>query len=242
MRKVLAGLLIFVLYLIFQPFLLPQGHKIVAVLLLGWVDFLQRTLPKVSINWAGIGMVTVCSLLILAALHSFCGWLARACFAKQAGWRWSSTFAIYGMLWTVFLTAMSVTGVVHQVAWLAASDQPWMVRSWSKISALRLHALHVESTLEFAGWDANRAWSEYWKGTFGREENDPQMFHSIFLSDAEGTVTSALVFFRDPAVQSKVQQFCAISPETGQELKPWSEIGKFLPRAGTNFTAGHVSR
>ena len=219
------------------PFLVPFPLKVAWTLVFGWIAFLARTLPKVTVNWSVIGMSVLCTAVLLAALHCFCAWLARAR-NDGARWQFRSTFAVFGILCALFLTTMGITGVVHQVAWLAASDEPWAVnarRKWAYFSALKNQAWAVQMALDDNDWDAIGAQQMGWEGPkFGDAAiYSSEAFHVLFFP-AEGRITNAVVFHRDPVVREKVGEFCLIRRGNGPAMAPLSELGRFVPQLASH--------
>src|SRR5262245_12051024 len=77
----------------------------------GWLNFLQRTLPDVTVNWSGIGMVALCSAVMVAGIHWLCSSLRRAATPEALGpWRWRWTFALFASLWVTFGIVIGASG------------------------------------------------------------------------------------------------------------------------------------
>ena len=119
------------------------------ILFTGWFSFLARVLPQVTMNWSGIGMAVVCSALVIGWMHWLCQWF-YAHWVRHGSpdgdvrWRWTWTASLYGGVWLLFLAAIGVTGVVHQVGWLAATKEPLYVRSmqrWIRVGDLKATAM-----------------------------------------------------------------------------------------------------
>jgi hypothetical protein len=99
--------------------------------LFGWVPFLGRVLPELTVSWSGVGTVAVCVLLLLVGLHLFCGWVSRR---RQLGaapgtvpggrWRFLWTACILGIVVLMFTAGIAAVGVVHQTAWVMSSPEP----------------------------------------------------------------------------------------------------------------------
>ena len=70
-----------------------------------------------------------------------------------------------------------------------------------------------------------------WDGLKFRDADiySTEAFHVLFFA-AEGRVTNAVVFHRDPAVREKVGQFCVIRRPNGHAMEPLSELGRFIPQ------------
>ena len=85
MKTLLRILLYTFVAVLIVLFLVPFPLKVAWELVFGWIAFLGRTLPKVMVNWNVIGMSVLCTAVLLAALHSFFAWLARARNARRGG-------------------------------------------------------------------------------------------------------------------------------------------------------------
>jgi hypothetical protein len=115
----LAGLVVF-------PF------RIAFDLAFGWVWFLCRVVPEIHFNLAAIGMFLVATVLVVGGIH----WLGRSISTSQ-GRRWQRRWSvgIYAATWLLFLTAMGVTGAVHQAGWLWRSNEPWVTDSYRYLNS-----------------------------------------------------------------------------------------------------------
>src|SRR4026207_2210934 len=146
--RIALGVLFGVLFLgLILPELLSAGSLFVSVFF-GWFSFLQRVWPNVTVNWNGIGMVLLCSVLIIAGLHSLSGWLFTSVTTKAntcpgLRWRWSWTLALYAGVWMLFAAIMGAVGVAHQVGWLFRFGEPFY-RPRKHVFILR-HPLKAQS-------------------------------------------------------------------------------------------------
>jgi len=155
MRRVLICLaLVFVLFLSL-PLLPPTLAYLVVRLPWGWINFLRRVLPEVSVNWSGIGMVIVCSAVAMGCLHWLCGWFYSHLRAgagelgATVGPRWSRrwTFALYVGFWILFCIVMGAAGVARQSIWLLESQEPLRVERVSHYFELRMAAMEMQNAL-----------------------------------------------------------------------------------------------
>jgi hypothetical protein len=217
------------LLLILVPFFVPGPLRVAVALIFGWVSFLGRTLPKVTLSWSGIGMAAVCSVVIVVAIHSFCSWLART--RSGAAWRWRSSVAIYGLGWGLFMMTMAVTGIIHQTAWLATSDERWLVRREPNVYGIIQFSHAVENALEEHDWKAEpgqtNLWNEIDLRAYYSREMSREALHTVFFPP-EGTITNVLIFHRDPKVRERIG-FWTLNRSEGGDQKPWNEIGHYLP-------------
>src|SRR3954469_10093687 len=120
LRTVIKCLLLLSL-LLFVASLTPLGRASITVVPFGWLQFLGRTLPSVTVNWSSVGMVVLCSALMLLVLQRFLSWLYLA-FARGAErpsvWRWRWTLALYAFFWILFVIVIGASGVMRHATWL----------------------------------------------------------------------------------------------------------------------------
>jgi hypothetical protein len=97
----------------------------------GWVGYLIRVLPNVSIDKAGLLTFALCVALFSVGLHFFLRWLLREvritdAAAGHARWlpRWSGM--IIAVLVLMFTAGIATVGVAHQSGWLLRSREPWV--------------------------------------------------------------------------------------------------------------------
>jgi hypothetical protein len=120
--KVLLGLLgfFFVTALVLTTF---EGS--IAVLF-GWIPFLARVVPRMSVDWpsATVGMVAVG--LFAAGVHGM-GYTWRKPRSEEAvgvpRWRVRWTISIVTLVLVLFAAGISIIGIVHQTGWLIRSDR-----------------------------------------------------------------------------------------------------------------------
>jgi hypothetical protein len=204
---------------------IPFPLQVGITLLTGWVGFLARTLPKVTVNWSGIGMGVLCSAILVGALHTFCKWFARA---RHGGeWKWASTLAIFGLTGALFVATMGITGVVHQIAWLAASDEKWTRRRGEDYLSLRQYSFMVENALEQNNWNTEYGQRNYLGEIGAHPRYSPEIFQVVYFP-GEAAVTNAVIFHRDPAIRERVG-FCTVNRAEGNVQRPWNEITQYVP-------------
>jgi hypothetical protein len=98
------------------------------VFLFGWVPFLFRTLPTVSIDWGAVAGAAVCIALLTFGGHAFLSWLYRELrnTGAAAPGRWKKRWTLAGLsiVLLMFISGIAATGVTHQTAWLLTSPRP----------------------------------------------------------------------------------------------------------------------
>ena len=116
-------------------------------LLTGWFSYPLRALPLVEANPS----MTVCGLAALAlalwAGHRLLRSLAPRFPALPAPWPFRLTAVLFALLLLAFGTSIAMTGIVHQLAWLATSGEPNIVRNGSSV---RIKATHNAKQLHLA--------------------------------------------------------------------------------------------
>ncbi|QDT15565.1 DUF1559 family PulG-like putative transporter [Alienimonas californiensis] len=99
-------------------------------LLFGWIPFLARTLPQVSVD--PVGVATFAALLagLAAAVHVLGRWGLPGDNGAGAGrgWGWRSTAASCGLVVSLFAAGVAATGAGHQIGWLVNSPVPLFSR------------------------------------------------------------------------------------------------------------------
>ena len=85
--------------------------EIPARLLFGWVPFLRRAVPRVSVSPTGVATFA----LLLAASAGLAHRFGRRFFPKNEGrgWSWRSTAAACGLTVALFAAGVAATGFGH---------------------------------------------------------------------------------------------------------------------------------
>jgi hypothetical protein len=248
LRFIVYGFLLLLVVAIFLP-LLGSGLQLLGLLLFGWIGFLRRVIPQVTVSWSGIGMVLACSALIVGGMHWLCAWIQTARQTKDSPitkrWRWSWTLSIYFALWLLFLTAMAATGFVHQAVWLMASKEPLMVQRRHR-SATRIElsqtARQVLNSAVDADWNLAMTRQEFFANT-GRTPFRGKLlaeeFDVLFIPGLQDKLAGAVVFHRDPVERQKTG-FIVVPNQSNnvEEPRAMVELSNALARlnsAGTKL-------
>lgn len=110
------------------------GGEIAGPLLLGWVTYPAKTVPKMGVNRPLLGVGLLAFILFLAGT----GWAGRRLFARRSGrseaerlpqWTWRSTLGAGGAILLLFMAGVAVVGGTHQAVWLASARGNWHVTS-----------------------------------------------------------------------------------------------------------------
>lgn len=98
----------------------------------GWIPFLARVWPQITIDVGGVATGIVCLMVLTVGLHEFMDWLCRetqqpveGSDAPVATWHWRWSLSIVGVIVLMFVAGISAVGVTHQTYWLASSPEPW---------------------------------------------------------------------------------------------------------------------
>ena len=114
----------------------------------GWVSHALKVLPKVAVNWSGVGMMAACVALSGFFGHGFCRWLWQAN-GRTEPWRLRWTVAGLTLIVVMFGAGMAFTAVAHQTGWLMRSREPLLESSGSNtrnawISLKTIHSAQVD--------------------------------------------------------------------------------------------------
>jgi hypothetical protein len=104
-------------------------------LLFGWIGFLGRVLPKVQVNRESAAVGAIALVLFTAGVHWLGRGAARATGAEgdvRRAWRLRWTGALVALVIVAFAAGTAMIGVVHQVSWLARSEQPLLGEAISR--------------------------------------------------------------------------------------------------------------
>lgn len=108
----------------------------------GWFVFLKRNLPLISTNWSLIGMVLLCSAILLLLGH----WFLRALFnqiqinqsaGQNVRWRFRWGLSIYAGIWLLFVIVFGASGLFRQTTWLLNEERPWYKERLNSYRELR---------------------------------------------------------------------------------------------------------
>jgi hypothetical protein len=115
-------LVLAVLVVVAGPFELPRA------LVLGWLFFLYRTLPRMTVDWPSVLVGCAALLLFTVGVHAAGRtWLRHSVAWPRWKLRWSITTVAVVVL--LFAAGISVVGIVHQVGWLVTSPEPHYIQT-----------------------------------------------------------------------------------------------------------------
>jgi len=99
-------------------------------LAVGWIIYLARVIPQISVNWSGVFTAIICLIALTLGLHRFLQWFYIEKSKQGEGtqaervWpvRWTAAFLSVVVL--MFVAGIAVVGISHQTAWLLTSPEP----------------------------------------------------------------------------------------------------------------------
>jgi hypothetical protein len=244
LRVLLYGFLLFIVLAVLLPTLGFGGLKITGALLFGWIGFLKRVLPEISISWSGIGMVLVCSTLIVAGTHWLCDWIyahnTNPIQENSPRWQWQWSLSLYVGLWVLFIAAMGITGFVHQLGWLLSSKEPIIIeRKYRGISRMQMRetAMNLITAAEDSDWNltaTRKGFLEVSGPIAFRRRPAIEELHVLFIPGPEEKLAAAIVFPRE-AAERDVAGFIVIRNQAGawEEPHPMRDFSEVLARYGS---------
>ncbi len=136
MKITLLKVLVVIAIIVILCCLLPGLIAVPLLLVFGWIPFLARTLPRMTVEPVAIG-VAIGSLISFAVLLHF---LARGFTAqirpsgtqKSSVWRWRWSLAMVGLVFLLVSSGLALTVSVHQIVWAFGSGEP-LVTNGSRV-------------------------------------------------------------------------------------------------------------
>ena len=101
----------------------PVWLHFIGVCLLGWITYLIRVIPQITVNYASVATGLVAFALVVALLHRLLSGLATN--ETRPTWRWHWSVCIAFMITVMFGVSVAAAGLVHQTTWLMR-EQEWI--------------------------------------------------------------------------------------------------------------------
>lgn len=122
----LAGVFVVLVVLGDLMFMAPWLLYGVYSLATGWLFFPLEVASQVTIDVSAIALAAIALVLFTIGLHVFLRWLwnARQQTDAQYRWRFRSSIRVVTLIVFSFVAGMSTVGLVHQITWMATTDQP----------------------------------------------------------------------------------------------------------------------
>ncbi len=172
-------------------------------LVVGWLKFLERTLPRIQWNFDLIAMGVVCVAAVLGLGQAFLNGLTRSISEKRGnGWRWHWKWTWCGAcgVAVLFLVGMAVGGVVHQLGWIASSPERMMERKGKRHEArYNIKQLDISFRIEL-----NDAGDNLSVARQAMRQPDRQVVrllqdvHFLLIVNKSGIMEGYVLFPRDP--------------------------------------------
>jgi hypothetical protein len=92
----------------------------------GWILHLIAVVPGLSPPWGQLVGISACLAVVVILTHRFIGWWLAAN-ERETAWRLPQTLAVISLLLLGSVAAIAISGIVHQLVWLA--DDEFIVNS-----------------------------------------------------------------------------------------------------------------
>jgi len=99
----------------------------------GWLIFLRRVVPEMTVRWSGVATALAALVTFVVGFHRLTTWFAKARAGEASGdpplpappvWPWRWTIRTTSLVVLMFVSGISVVGMVHQVTWIVTSKEP----------------------------------------------------------------------------------------------------------------------
>lgn len=240
-RRILIGLGLVAAVLLCLPAFPPVLREMIWRLPTGWIAFLRRTLPDVTLNWHGVGMVALCSAIILFSLHSICGWLYRTVREGRHAshgpehWPLRWTGALFASFWLLFAVVMSASCLGRQVQWVFQSDQPLYIARNSAWSEIKQAEFALTMALSENETNAALAHAAFMRGDYERLTARPTFWerqHVLLFTNAHGEFVGSILFSRNPRDQDRI----------GFRVSGEGMVGNYQPMTNLPNTIAHLEK
>lgn len=102
--------------------------ELARALLLGWVLFLWRVVPRIEMNWGSVVLGLVAAALFAAGFH----WMVVSWYGQESAeqttsgrpWKLRWSLLTVAAIFLLFAIGISLVGIVHQTSWLLTSPEP----------------------------------------------------------------------------------------------------------------------
>jgi hypothetical protein len=106
----------------------PWPLEVLFFLVAGWIFFLVRVGPQITLNFGSLLTAVLALMLIGISMHLALGWVYRATTPAGEGslrrWRLLRTAGLASLVLLAFAAGIAAIGVVHQVVWLVLDPGP----------------------------------------------------------------------------------------------------------------------
>jgi hypothetical protein len=226
---------------------IPLGRlfvEFIGLLLLGWLLFLSRVLPQITLNWEIAFNAGVALGLALFGLHRIlCWWRKRSDELAASPWRFAWTVKISAMVLLLFATSIAAVGIVHQIAWLCREPRVIVMIGWGEQSremsdlkqvatACRLYADDHEGRFPAKVSDLIPDYLQDHRLFFtkGRGDDPPQLiiYHAGYRAD--DPAETLLVASPRPFESSRGRHRVVVFVDTSGRIVPEAEFQELMLR------------
>ncbi len=182
----------------------------IITLAFGWIVFLTRTVPRMTLNADLLGMGILCIVLILLLAHQFLGWISASIAATRKvtwKWQWKWTWCGLSAALLLFFAGMAMGGMAHQIGWIASSSEPWFEFKGKSAFRNRMKMQEIELAFRMAMDDSNNNLEglrrAMWSDKYGINKKAFQDFHFLLIME-ETKVAGFLIFPRNPQQRAQL--------------------------------------
>jgi hypothetical protein len=211
---------------------------------LGWVLFVYRVLPEVTIDRGATATALVCLAGLAVGLHIFLNWLAgqiRKPRKQEAAaiplWRARWTAMILALVVLLFVVGISAVGITHQTAWLLTSPGPLTHRSGGiREIAARVHS---SNNLKQIGIAAHSYHDDHNGlppgGTFDAQGNGLHGWQTLLLPYVEQEMLYKQIDLKSPWHSARN------APLLRQQIPPYQQSGVLETGDEEGFALTHYA-
>jgi hypothetical protein len=208
------------------------------VLVSGWLTYARDILPRITVSPGPVISAGVYLIAFTVGVHFLLRWLYRETGSgepnratRRGPWRWRWTLSGVCVVILMFAAGTAAVGVVHQIAFLATSDQPVysMPDYWQEADGIAILAACKET------WEISREpnWNKaewYQDEKFRNTGYMPsESVQSIIINGPDGHPSAIAVLHRDPARQA--QYGVAVATAAGVRFIPPDQLPAVLQTA-----------
>ena len=134
----------------------------------GWVMYLYRVVPRVSIDGAGILTAVLCLALFVAGSHAFLRWFHgqfQAAIAPKdqevPPWKARWTVALSASILLLFVAGISAAGIAHQLGWLLTSGESLLSHDGARMAARRAQSTNNLKQIGLGLYNYHEAYASF---------------------------------------------------------------------------------
>lgn len=113
------------------------------LLVFGWLPFLWRTVPQMTVEPEALAVAGVAVVLLTVLLHFMARWLCNRTHREGdvpvPRWRFRSSVAVVALVLVQFVCGIMFVVAMHEIVWLLRADEP-LIESSSRNIAYRMQS------------------------------------------------------------------------------------------------------